>query len=39
MNNPELERGYTAYLKKYVDAGAQIMQRDEPGGTKRGNGG
>ena len=30
VNNPELERGYMAYLKKYIDAGAQVMQRDEP---------
>jgi hypothetical protein len=33
MNNPELERGYLEYLKRYIDAGAQIMQRDEPGGN------
>jgi len=31
INNPELERGYVAYLKRYVDAGVQVMQRDEPG--------
>ena len=31
INNPELERGYLAYLKRYLDAGAQHMQRDEPG--------
>ncbi|MCP4642429.1 MAG: hypothetical protein GY851_18435 [bacterium] len=30
INNPELERGYLAYLKRYIDAGAQVMQRDEP---------
>lgn len=33
INNPELERGYSAELRKYVDAGAQVMQRDEPGGN------
>jgi hypothetical protein len=33
INNPELERGYVDYLKRYVDAGAQVMQRDEPGGN------
>ena len=31
INNPELERGYLEYLKRYIDAGAQGMQRDEPG--------
>jgi len=31
VNNPELERGYVEYLKGYIDAGAQVMQRDEPG--------
>ena len=31
VNNPELERGYMQYLKRYIDAGAQVMQRDEPG--------
>ncbi len=31
INNPELERGYIAYLKRYIDAGADVMQRDEPG--------
>lgn len=31
VNNLELERGYMAYLKEYLDAGAQVMQRDEPG--------
>jgi len=31
VNNPELERGYMAYLKRCIDAGAQVMQRDEPG--------
>ena len=31
VNSPELERGYVEYLKRYIDAGAQIMQRDEPG--------
>jgi hypothetical protein len=31
INNPELERGYLQYLKGYIDAGAQVMQRDEPG--------
>ena len=33
MNNPELERGYLQFLKEYIDAGAQIMQRDEPEGN------
>ncbi|MBN1342514.1 MAG: hypothetical protein JXQ73_07530 [Phycisphaerae bacterium] len=33
VNNPELERGYMQYLKAYVDAGAEVMQRDEPGGN------
>jgi hypothetical protein len=31
INNPELERGYMQYLQRYVDAGADVMQRDEPG--------
>ena len=31
VNNPELERGYNEYLRRYIDAGAEIMQRDEPG--------
>ena len=31
VNNPDLERGYMEYLKSYIDAGADIMQRDEPG--------
>jgi hypothetical protein len=31
INNPELERGYLEYLKRYIDAGADVMQRDEPG--------
>jgi len=30
INNPELEHGYLAYLKLYISAGAQHMQRDEP---------
>jgi hypothetical protein len=30
LNNPELERGHMEYLKRYVDAGVDIMQRDEP---------
>ena len=33
MNNPELERGYVADLKKSIDSGAQVMQRDEPEGN------
>jgi hypothetical protein len=33
MNNPELERGYLEDLKRYIDAGAQVMQRDEPEGN------
>ncbi len=31
VNNPQLQRGYIEYLKRYIDAGAQVMQRDEPG--------
>ena len=31
ISNPELERGYLEYLRRYIDAGAQHMQRDEPG--------
>jgi len=31
INNPELERGYLRYLQRYIDAGAEVMQRDEPG--------
>lgn len=31
VNNPDLERGYLTYLKKYIDVGADVMQRDEPG--------
>lgn len=34
VNNPELERGYMAYLRRYIDAGAQVMQRDEPGANE-----
>ncbi len=30
VNVPELERGYLEYLKRYIDAGAEVMQRDEP---------
>lgn len=30
VNTPELERGYLEYLKRYIDAGADVMQRDEP---------
>ncbi|MEX1118862.1 MAG: hypothetical protein WEB60_08725 [Terrimicrobiaceae bacterium] len=31
MNNPEYRKGHLNYLKKYVDAGATTIQRDEPG--------
>ena len=31
VSNPELQRGYLACLKRYIDAGAQVMHRDEPG--------
>lgn len=31
VNNPELERGYLAYLKRCIDAGSQVIHRDEPG--------
>ncbi len=34
VNNPELERGYMTYLKRYIDAGAEVMQRDEPGANQ-----
>ena len=34
-NNPTLEQGYLKYLKSCLDAGAQVMQRDEPGGNAR----
>ena len=34
MNNPELERGYIEYLQHCLDAGSQVMQRDEPGGNE-----
>jgi len=30
VNNPEYRRGHLAFLKRYIDAGAQVMQRDEP---------
>ena len=32
-NNPMVERYYVDYLKSCLEAGAQIMQRDEPGGN------
>lgn len=31
VNKPETEQRYMDYLKQYIDAGAQVMQRDEPG--------
>ena len=31
VNKPEYERGHIAYYKKLVDAGAEVLQRDEPG--------
>ena len=34
INTPELEQGYLVYLKHYIDAGAQVMQRDEPGANR-----
>ncbi len=34
VNNPELERGYVEYLKGYINAGTQVMQRDEPGANE-----
>ena len=34
VNNPALERGYTENLHRYVDAGVDIMQRDEPGANE-----
>jgi len=30
VNNPAYQKGHLDYLKKYVDAGATAMQRDEP---------
>jgi len=30
VNNPQYCRGHTDFLKRYIDAGAQTMQRDEP---------
>ena len=30
VNNPEYHRGYVAFLERYMDAGAQTIQRDEP---------
>ncbi len=35
VNNPTLEERYVEYLKSYLDAGAQVMQRDEPWGNYR----
>lgn len=34
INNPAVERAYLDYLKAYLDAGAEVMQRDEPGGNE-----
>lgn len=34
VNNPAVERCYVEYLKSSMDAGAQVMQRDEPGGNE-----
>lgn len=31
-NNPDYRRGHLNYVKKYIDAGATAMQRDEPSG-------
>ncbi len=33
VNNPMVERAYVQYLESCIDAGAQIMQRDEPSGN------
>ncbi len=33
-NNPAVERAYLDYLKACLDAGAEVMQRDEPGGNE-----
>jgi hypothetical protein len=30
VNNPEFRRGHLEYLKNYIDAGAAVIQRDEP---------
>jgi hypothetical protein len=35
VNNPTLEVRYLEYLESCLDAGAQVMQRDEPGGNLR----
>jgi hypothetical protein len=34
VNNPAVERCYVEYLKSCLDAGAQVVQRDEPGGNE-----
>lgn len=34
VNNPAVERCYVEYLRSSMDAGAQVMQRDEPGGNE-----
>ncbi|MEA2069520.1 MAG: hypothetical protein U9P12_09995, partial [Verrucomicrobiota bacterium] len=31
-NNPHYRQGHLEYLKKYIDAGATVIQRDEPSG-------
>lgn len=33
-NNPAVESCYVEYLKSCLNAGAQVMQRDEPGGNE-----
>ena len=34
VNKPAVERCYLEYLKSCLDAGSQVMQRDEPGGNE-----
>jgi len=33
VNNPSFRQGHLDYMKKYIDAGATTMQRDEPSGN------
>ncbi|MEI8205544.1 MAG: hypothetical protein WCG03_01545, partial [Kiritimatiellales bacterium] len=32
VNNPEYRQGHLEYMKRYIDAGATTIQRDEPSG-------
>jgi len=38
VNNPRVMTAYMAYVKRCIDAGAQVMQRDEPGGNQNATG-